>query len=87
MKKLLVVACLIFLSVSCAFAQRLQARFVTSAYAWERQDTIGTSSQHLFGYQTIQLSIAGEKLSSRTRESCESTTPISKCPTSLSSQM
>jgi hypothetical protein len=66
MKKLLVVACLIFLSVSCAFAQRLQARFVTSAYAWERQDTIGTSSQHLFGYQTIQLSIAGEKLSFNT---------------------
>jgi hypothetical protein len=66
MKKLLVVACLIFLSVSGALAQRLQARFVTSAYAWERQDSIGTSSQHLFGYQTIQFSIAGEKLSFNT---------------------
>jgi len=66
MKKLLVVTCLIMLSVSGAFAQRLQARFVTSAYAWERQDSIGTSSQHLFGYQTIQLSVAGEKLSFNT---------------------
>ncbi|MCX6134173.1 MAG: hypothetical protein NTU47_10220 [Ignavibacteriales bacterium] len=66
MKKLLVVTCLIALSVSGAFAQRLQVRFVTSAYAWERQDSIGTSSQHLFGYQTIQLSLAGEKLSFNT---------------------
>jgi hypothetical protein len=66
MKKLLVVTFLIALSVSGAFAQRLQARFVTSAYAWERQDSIGTSSQHLFGYQTIQLSVAGEKLSFNT---------------------
>ena len=62
MKKLLAVICLVALSVSGAIAQRLQARFVTSAYAWERQDTIGASSQHLFGYQTIQLSLNGEKL-------------------------
>jgi hypothetical protein len=66
MKKLMLVICLLALTASAAFGQRLQARFVTSAYAWERQDTIGSSSQHLFGYQTIQLSIAGEKLSFNT---------------------
>ena len=66
MKKLLIVVSLILLSAAGAVAQRLQARFVTSAYAWERQDTIGTSSQHLFGYQTVQLTIAGEQLSFNT---------------------
>ena len=66
MKKFLLVASLILLSVTGAVAQRLQARFVTSAYAWERQDTIGTSSQHLFGYQTVQLTVAGEQLSFNT---------------------
>lgn len=66
MKNFLLLTCLIVLSVSGAFGQRLQARFVTSAYAWERQDTIGTSSQHLFGYQTVQLSLAGEQLSFHT---------------------
>lgn len=66
MKNFLILICLLILSVSGTFAQRLQARFVTSAYAWERQDTIGTSSQHLFGYQTVQLSLAGEHLSFHT---------------------
>ena len=47
--------------LSCSlFAQRLQVRLVSSAYAWERQDTVGVSSQHLFGYQTVQLSLAGK---------------------------
>ena len=66
MKKLFLVTGLLILSVTGAFAQRLQARFVTSAYVWQRQDSIGTSSNHLFGYQTIQLSVAGEKLSFHT---------------------
>ena len=66
MKNILLLTCLIVLSVSGAFGQRLQARFVTSAYAWERQDTTGSSSQHLFGYQTVQLSLAGEQLSFHT---------------------
>ena len=66
MKNLFLLTCLLVLSASGAFGQRLQARFVTSAYAWERQDTIGISSQHLFGYQTVQLSLAGEQLSFHT---------------------
>ena len=66
MKKLLVVISLVIASVAGAFGQRLTARFVSSAYAWERQDTIGASSQHLFGYQTVQLAIAGERYSFNT---------------------
>jgi hypothetical protein len=66
MKKLIGLTALVVLLVSGAHAQRLQARFVTSAYAWERQDTIGKSSQHLYGYETIQLSLSGEQLSFHT---------------------
>lgn len=66
MKNIFLVTCLLVCLVSGASAQRLQARFVTSGYAWERQDTIGTTSQHLFGYQTVQLSLAGENLSFHT---------------------
>jgi hypothetical protein len=66
MKKLTTLAFLVVLSVSGAHAQRLQARFVTSAYAWERQDTIGKSSEHLYGYETMQLSLSGEQLSLHT---------------------
>lgn len=47
-------------------AQFLQLRLVSSAYAWQRQDTLGQSSNHLFGYQTVQLSLAGEHLSFHT---------------------
>lgn len=66
MKKLLLLTFFLVLAASDSHAQRLQARFVTSAYAWERYDSVGTSSQHLFGYQTVQLSLAGEKLSFHT---------------------
>ena len=66
MKKLLALTVLVVLFVPGAHAQRLQARFVTSAYAWERQDTIGKSSQHLYGYETMQFSLSGEKLSLHT---------------------
>ncbi len=66
MKNLFRLLPLLFLSVSFLFAQRLQVRLVTSGYAWERQDTVGQSSQHLFGYQTIQLSLAGKNLAFQT---------------------
>jgi hypothetical protein len=49
-----------------AQAQLFQLRLVSSAYAWQRQDTIGESSNHLFGYQTAQFSLAGEHLSFHT---------------------
>ena len=41
-------------------------RLVSSANMWQQQDTIGQSSNHLFGYQTVQLSLAGENLSFHT---------------------
>jgi hypothetical protein len=66
MKKLIALAVMVVLFVSGVHAQRLQARFVTSAYAWERQDTVNKSSQHLYGYETMQLSLSGEQLSLHT---------------------
>jgi hypothetical protein len=47
-------------------AQLLSLRLVTSAYSWQRQDTVGQSSAHLFGYQTAQFSLAGDHLSFHT---------------------
>lgn len=47
-------------------AQRIQARFVTSAYAWQRQDTVGASSNHLYGYQAVQLSVSQSDFSFHT---------------------
>jgi hypothetical protein len=47
-------------------AQFMQLRLVSSASAWQRQDTVGQSSNHLFGYQTAQLSLAGDHLSFHT---------------------
>jgi len=66
MKKLIALTVLVILFIPGVYAQRLQARFVTSAYAWERQDTIGKSSQHLYGFETMQLSLSGEQLSFHT---------------------
>jgi hypothetical protein len=66
MKTLARATVLLTLSVSCLMAQRLQMRLVTSGYAWQRQDTVDQSSQHLFGYQTVQLSLAGTNLSFHT---------------------
>jgi hypothetical protein len=49
-----------------ASAQFFQLRLVSSAYAWQRQDTVDRSSQHLFGYQTAQLSLSQENISFHT---------------------
>jgi len=38
-------------------AQVLRGRLVTSAFAWQMHDTVGVSSSHLYGYQTVQLSL------------------------------
>jgi hypothetical protein len=51
------------LAPSTLVAQLFQARFVTSGFAWQRQDTVGQSSNHFYGHQTIQFSLAGEHLS------------------------
>jgi hypothetical protein len=49
-----------------ASAQFFQLRLVSSAYTWQRQDTVGQSSHHLFGYQTAQLSLSKENISLHT---------------------
>lgn len=48
---------------SSLLAQLFQARVVTSAYAWQRQDTVGQSSDHLFGHTSLSMSLAGGDLS------------------------
>ncbi|MBI3003818.1 MAG: hypothetical protein HYY49_00195 [Ignavibacteriales bacterium] len=45
-----------------AFSQFIQARFVTSGYAWQQQDTVGQSSGHFFGYQTVQFTAAADNI-------------------------
>ncbi len=65
MKKSIVVVLSLILASLTAVAQFLQARFVASGYAWQRQDTVGQSSNHFYGHQTIQFSLAGKNLSSQ----------------------
>ena len=54
MRKLFL-ALLLVLPAGHVFSQLIQARFVSSAYGWKQQDTVGQSTNHLFGYQTIQV--------------------------------
>jgi hypothetical protein len=65
-RSILIITAMFILLFSETSAQFLQLRLVSSAYAWQRQDTVGQSSNHLFGYQTAQLSLAGEHLSFHT---------------------
>ena len=60
---LVLLACLVSYNAS---AQFFQMRLVSSAYAWQLHDTVGHSSDHLFGYQTAQLSLSGEHVSFHT---------------------
>ncbi|HWP83180.1 MAG TPA: hypothetical protein VNN76_11060 [Bacteroidota bacterium] len=48
---------------STVIAQVIQARFVTSGYAWERQDTIGRASQNFYAHQSLQFSLAKDQFS------------------------
>ncbi len=50
-------AILVALTVAaqCVSAQILQGRLVTSAFAFQQQDS-GSSASHLYGYQSVQLS-------------------------------
>lgn len=46
-----------------AWGQLFQARMVTSAYAWQRNDTVGQTDSHLYGFQTFQASLADQRYS------------------------
>ena len=63
MRRLLLLLILLALVTSTLSAQLFQARVVTSAYAWQRQDTVGRSSDHLFGHTSLSLSLTGGDLS------------------------
>ena len=65
MRSAIFFALLVVLSGRSA-AQLVQARIVSSGYAWQQQDTAGQSVNHLYGYQTIQLSAATEDFSFHT---------------------
>ncbi|MEX0602455.1 MAG: hypothetical protein WD295_03880, partial [Bacteroidota bacterium] len=54
----LAVLCVLLLWTGSLHAQRFQGRFVTSAYGWEKQDSVGVSSAHVYGFQSVQLSLA-----------------------------
>jgi hypothetical protein len=62
---LIILAMFVFLFCESS-AQFFQLRLVSSASAWQLQDTVGQSSNHLFGYQTAQLSLSGEHFSFHT---------------------
>jgi len=64
-KSALLVVALLFAS-STLIAQLFHARFVTSGFAWQRQDTVGQSSNHFYGHQTIQFSLSGKHLALHT---------------------
>jgi hypothetical protein len=65
MRKILVVVSLL-LPTAQLFPQLIQARFVSSAYGWKQQDTVGQSTDHFFGYQAIQFSATKENFSLHT---------------------
>ena len=56
--RLLGLALLVTLGAAMAAAQLVTGRLVTSFYAWERFDTVGTSQQSVRAFQAVQLSIA-----------------------------
>lgn len=53
-------------SLSSVFSQRINARFVTSMYAWQRSDTIGVQKSYALGYQTVQFDIFQKDISIHT---------------------
>ena len=65
-RSILIILAMFIFVFSETSAQFFQLRLVSSASAWQQQDTIGQSSNHVFGYQTAQLSLSGEHLSFHT---------------------
>jgi hypothetical protein len=58
---------MVFVGLQTLSAQTLNGRFVTSLYGWERaDDATGASSQHLRGYETMQLNFGTDDISFHT---------------------
>jgi hypothetical protein len=60
------IAVFLLASLSSAFSQRINGRFVTSMYAWQRYDTIGVQKSYVLGYQTAQFDIFQKDISIHT---------------------
>jgi hypothetical protein len=60
------IAFLLLASWSTAFSQRINGRFVTSMYAWQRDDTIGVQNTYVMGFQAVQFDIYQKDVSLHT---------------------
>jgi hypothetical protein len=54
---------LVWCGASAALAQRVNGRFVTSLYAWQRDDTIGVQHTYALGYQGLQFDVYQKDIS------------------------
>ncbi len=66
-KRLLTLAfSLLLLIPGAALAQLFQARFVTSAYSWQRLDAASQTESHLYGFQGAQFMLGSKDFTFRT---------------------
>jgi hypothetical protein len=67
MPRAIIVTVLLLISSLCiAFSQRINGRFVSSMYAWQRDDTIGVQNRYTFGYQAAQFDVYQNNISLHT---------------------
>jgi hypothetical protein len=67
MPRIIIVTVLLLISsLSIAFSQRINGRFVSSMYAWQRDDTIGVQNRYTFGYQAAQFDVYQNNISLHT---------------------
>jgi len=65
-RALSIIAAFLIASLSTAFSQRINARFVTSMYAWQRDDAIDVQNTYVFGYQAVQFDVYQKDVSLHT---------------------
>lgn len=61
-----VIAVLLFALTGSVFSQRINGRFVTSMYAWQRDDTIGVQNTYVMGFQAVQFDLYQKDISFHT---------------------
>jgi hypothetical protein len=65
-RAIIVTVLLLISSLCIAFSQRINGRFVSSMYAWQRDDTIGVQNRYTFGYQAAQFDVYQNNISLHT---------------------
>jgi hypothetical protein len=65
-RSIIVIGLLLMASLSIVFSQRITGRFVTSMYAWQRNDTLGVQDRYAFGYQAAQFDVYQNNISLHT---------------------